>query len=439
MFKTPYENWMNEIIKNSTNMDLSKESLKIYHLKKLREAVMQAKKSKFYYEKLKYVNVENIKSLEDFSLLPFTVSEDIRKNPYDFLAVPPSKIERIVTLNTSGTTKNPKRIFFTLGDIEKTIEFFTYGMQNLVSAGDKVLILMSGENSYSIGKLLIEGLLRANIKGIIYGAVKEPYDALKKIKEEKIDSIVGLPIQVYYMAKLKENYKEFKDIKLKSILLSADYISRSLQEIIRKSFNCPVFIHYGMTEMGYGGGVSCKNCNCYHMREVDLFTEIIDTKTGKGVKEGQFGEVVFTTLHREGMPLIRYRTGDISRFTPKNCSCAEAFKSLDYIKERIENRIYIDKDKYFSIGMLDEVIFSMENVMDYKGEFIKQGSILKLWIKPINSHKKISNAHILDALKRDVYFNKLLDSNLLHIEFMGLIEALEVSSGMIKRKILLID
>ena len=86
------------------------------------------------------------------------------------------------------------------------------------------------------------------------------------------------------------------------------------------AFSCPVFTHYGMTEMGYGGGVECAALNGYHMREEDLYTEIIDPITRKNVPEGNYGEVVFTTFRREVMPLIRYRTGDIAGFLPKNCS-----------------------------------------------------------------------------------------------------------------------
>ena len=80
--------------------------------------------------------------------------------------------------------------------------------------------------------------------------------------------------------------------------MSADYVPRSICNEVSKSFDCPVFTHYGMTEMGYGGGVECSALNGYHMRDVDLYTEIIDPLTGENVAEGNYGEVVFTTFRQ---------------------------------------------------------------------------------------------------------------------------------------------
>lgn len=437
MYNTLYEKWMEDIILKETNLKLTYEALQLYQLLKIRETINKAKNSRFYNEKLGNINSDDIKNFNDFKKLPFTTSNDISKSAYDFLTVSPNEIERVVTLNTSGTTEKPKRIFFTLKDINSTIEFFRYGMLNLVTKGQKVLILMSGGSPCSIGKLLEEALLKAGCHSIIYGPVYDPLDVLKSIKEENIDSIVGIPIQIYYLAKLKNNYEEYRNIKLKSILLSADHISKSLHKTIETSFKCPVFIHYGMTEMGYGGGVSCSATNGYHMREVDLYTEIVDPITGDDVPTGDYGEVVFTTLNREGMPLIRYRTGDIARFLPKKCTCSSAFRRLDYIKERISERYFLDENNYISISMLDEIILGIENVLDYKAVVTKgHRTILSIWVKTVRNDRKTDLSDILDAANKDEYFRKLLEDNKIIIEFFGTIENMDISSGMAKRKII---
>lgn len=437
MYNTVYEQWMEDVISEETNLMLTIQGLQEYQLIKIRKTIDKAKKSKFYCEKLKNVNSKDVKSFDDFEKLPFTTSEDISNNANSFLTVSPSQIERIVTLNSSGTTEKPKRIFFTANDLNSTVEFFRYGMLNLVKEGQNVLILMSGTSPSSIGKLLQTALLNAGCSALLYGPVNDPIDVLRCIKEKDIDCIVGIPIQIFYLAKLKNIYNEFKNIKLKSILLSADHISKSVYKTVEVSFKCPVFIHYGMTEMGYGGGVSCSAVNGYHMREVDLYVEIIDPQTGLKVPDGSYGEVVFTTLRREGMPLIRYRTGDISRFLPKECSCTNALRRLDFIKERISQKFFLDKENFLSIGILDEVILGIHNVLDYKAAIVKEDkTILRVWLKLVDEKIKLGLPDILYAAYQNDYLRQLLEANDLAIEFAGTFETTEISNGMLKRKLL---
>ena len=88
----------------------------------------------------------------------------------------------------------------------------------------------------------------------------------------------------------------------------------AIGRVLEERWGCRVYNHYGTTEMGLGGGVQCSARRGYHFREADLFVEIVEPRSGEPVPEGVTGEIVFTTLTRTGMPLIRYRTGDLSRF-----------------------------------------------------------------------------------------------------------------------------
>ena len=118
-----------------------------------------------------------------------------------------------------------------------------------------------------------------------------------------------------------------------------------------------MFNHYGMTEMGLGVGLECEGFCGYHLREADLYTEIIDPSSGLPVEDGQLGEVVFTTLTRSAMPLIRYRTGDMSRFIPGPCACNTVLKRLDLIKSR--DRVYLNQNDYLTMADFDEVLFAL--------------------------------------------------------------------------------
>ncbi|HEY8804042.1 MAG TPA: AMP-binding protein [Clostridium sp.] len=435
MLKTLYEKWMEDrVYKKTGDRTLSEGGLKSYQLGEIRKTINVAKRSKFYGEVLKDIDSDDIKEFEDFKKIPFTTSEDLINYPKKFSCVSLDQISRIVTMSSSGTMGVPKRIFFTENDLKATSEFFAYGMLNIVIPGQRVLILMPGSSPSSIGKLLKEGLNEAGCEGIIYGPVFDIWDALETIKLKNIDCIVGLPIQILYLAKLKKMDVRYKNIKLKSILLSADYVPRSLCSAVSRAFNCSVFTHYGMTEMGYGGGVECSALNGYHMRDVDLYTEIIDPMTGQNVSEGSYGEVVFTTLRREGMPLIRYRTGDIARYLPKNCSCSDALKRMDYVKGRLSEYLKLKDGQLLSIGMIDEIMFGIENVLDYRASIsIKEKVVLSLSIMPVDLQVPIKFCDIENCMRQDKYLGILRENNNIFIEFSGIIDNIEISNGVMKR------
>jgi phenylacetate-CoA ligase len=111
-----------------------------------------------------------------------------------------------------------------------------------------------------------------------------------------------------------------------------------------------------MTEMGLGGGVFCEADYGYHLREADIFFEIIDPITGFRLPDGETGELVFTTLSRTGMPMIRYRTGDESSFLPAPCPCGSKLRALQKIRKRIDQYFLINTHP-FQLSEFDEVLF----------------------------------------------------------------------------------
>jgi phenylacetate-CoA ligase len=431
---TSYEKWIEDCINDgSKDFDLTLEKLRDYQLKKLRDIIEYTKEnSHFYREKFKNINPYYIKNLFDFSkIVPFTLSEELSNKPLDFLCVPQHLVSRIVTLKTSGTTGNRKRIFFTERDLERTIDFFHNGMKNLVSKGDRVLILMPGDYYGSVGDLLKKGLKRLGCDSLVLGPVREGIKILEILKRETFDCIVGIPIQVYQLTRWKMAYEKYKGLKLKSVLLSADYVPNSIKKAIKEGFNCPVFTHYGMTEMGFGGGVECSYLSGYHMREADLYFEIIDPISGKVLPNGDYGEVVFTTLIREGMPLIRYRTGDYARFIKEDCRCSHVLPRMDYVRGRISETINIG-DINLDIGTLDEIMFTIENLIDYKA-YIVEGIILQIYTKSLNSRNTINFSEIKKALYSSK-ISQLFKKGRLLLEYCGEIQEIEISNGMDKRR-----
>jgi phenylacetate-coenzyme A ligase PaaK-like adenylate-forming protein len=340
---------------------LSRELIEVYLLGSLRRTIDWAKsRGPFYREHLASFSGRDVACLEDFQAFPFTTPGDIRRQPFRFLCVSQSEVSRVVTLQTSGTTGEPKRIFFTAEDQERTIDFFHHGMATLAGAGDRILILLPGSLPGSVGDLLAKGLERLGAAGIPHGFVREASQTLDIMRRQRIDILVGIPAQVLRLARLSRG-----KAAPKSVLLSVDHVPDAVSKDLRRIWGCEVYSHYGMTEMGFGCGVECEARSGYHVREADLYVEIVDPATGSPAPEGQPGEVVFTTLTRRGMPLIRYRTGDISRFIPDACPCGTVLKTLARVKNRLQCLRSMAQGGFLSMSDLDEAIFPIASVLDF--------------------------------------------------------------------------
>lgn len=311
---------------------LSKEAIKQYQLKKIKETFDRAiAGSPFYAELYKGFKID---SFDDFRRLPFTMPEDVCEHGMDMVCVPQGEISRIVTMETSGTTGKPKRIYFTEDDQELTVDFFHHGMKLIVDERDVFMILMPCRRPGSIGALLKEGLERDGVRVIPYG-IPDGSDSeriLQIMEKERVTSCVAMATQ---LAAIAEKAVETKyDIGMKSVLLSAEYVSEESRRIIANAWKCKIFEHYGMTEMGLGCAVQCQERQGFHIRECDLYLEIIDPETGQVLPAGEEGEIVFTTLTRTGMPFIRYRTGDRSRFLKEECKCGSVIGTIARVGDR---------------------------------------------------------------------------------------------------------
>ncbi len=146
---------------------------------------------------------------------------------------------------------------------------------------------------------------------------------------------------------------------MKSVLLSGDYVSQPLRDALEQTWGCAVFEHYGSTETGLGGAVQCRAFAGRHVREADLLLEVIDPGSGRLLTDGEYGEIVLTTLTRRGMPLIRYRTGDEGRILPEACVCGSLLRSLGKVRGRLEDRVDVGGGHLLSMADLDEALLGL--------------------------------------------------------------------------------
>ena len=362
---SPVDSWVAD--KTGLQGNLNPETLKIWQQEKLKDVLDYAKKNtKFYSEKFG--------SVTELADLPFTNPSDIANDPLAFLAVPQNTVERITTLSNSGTTHLKKRVFFSKADLERTKDFFAVGMSTMVKKGDRAQILISNKTENSLGSLLRESLSRIGVISEISGAIRTADTAINASRDA--DCLIGMPAEILYMSRTAP------DMRPKSVLLAADVAPQSVIKSIKETWKCNVFVHHGHSEFGYGCAVDCKCHDGLHLRDVDHIFEIIDSKTGKPVSPGVSGEIVITTLSNEAMPLIRYRTGNVSRMIEKPCKCGNLLHRLGNIEGRISDNIPIALGKSISIHQLDEILFNIPAVRGFDASLTNEGgkSILLLTV-----------------------------------------------------------
>ena len=303
---------------------------------RLRRLVAYAQShSRFYRQRLVGVDASRL-TLAHLPELPCTTPADIGEW-HNFVCVSQRHIERLVTLHTSGTSGPPKRIAVTAADLAASKAFFRHGMSELVQAGQRVLVLWPwGERPHGVNRLLCEALAEGGITATSGNPAATAASLTADIATCAPHAIVALPGQLATLAELLLHppTPHFA-LHLYGILSSGEHLPPAVATALHKQRGLVVLDHYGMTETGYGGGVECKAHSGYHMRDLELLVEILDIHTQQPLPFFQQGEVTITTLTREGMPLIRYRTGDVTSLLPGPCLCGSPMPRLAPIQGRL--------------------------------------------------------------------------------------------------------
>lgn len=342
--------------KNFSSESLSREELVEYQVKKISETIKMAKeKSAFYREKYKDLSLPE--TMEEFEKYPFMDGEDLIRNGAKMLCVSQRDIERVVTLSTSGTTKKPKRIYFTRQDQELTVDFFAYGMEEVTTKGERVAICLPWKSEGCVGDLLMRGLERRGIQGVGVGLIEDLQSAAECMISNHTQAAVAIPTQI--LALMEYAKRQNMTLPLERVLTSTDVLSDAVRKRL-EAFGLEVFDHLGMTECGLGVALECKAHQGMHIRENDLYLEVVDLE-GKPVPDGRFGELVMTTLTRDGMPLIRYRMGDRARILAGDCSCGSVLRRVE-VTGRMGEKTF----RGWGIRQWDEFLFSFSEILDYK-------------------------------------------------------------------------
>ena len=437
MRTTPLQDWIAQKIAIPEE-HFSRGDLEIYQLQRLQWSIQHARQHSRFYREWFAQAPPILSSLDELKAFPFTTAEDIRSDPNRFVCVSQDEIHRIVTLPTSGTTGASKRIFFTLDDQELTIDFFKVGMSTLAQKGDRVLILLPGQRPGSVGYLLKIGLERLGCAASIYGPVDNEEKVLEIMRSKEINVLVGAPVHLHRLARWDEANKILPKSQIRSVLSSTDTLANTIRTNLQSIWSCEVFDHWGMTETGLGGGVECEAHQGFHLREADLYFEIIDPESGLPLPDGETGEVVVTTLTRVGMPLIRYRTGDLSRLIPGACPCRSLIKRLDRIGSRVDAGIRLGSGLLTQLD-LDEVLFQTREVVDFSAFYLENSDkrILKLAVRTINGQFKNIESDLFESLFQIPALQTELENGTLDFEFTPLEKPLQANPNVMYKRMII--
>lgn len=323
-----------------------------------------AANSPFYAERLQGYDLSAIRKPSDLALLPMTTPSDLSHHSEQLLCVSKGAVARAVTLATSGSSGAPKRLFFSADDLGHTAEFFRYGMESIVSAGETVVAMFPRSRPGGVSDLLRQGILWHGAKCILPNDPADIGEAIRLIRTSGASCLVGPPMHLFAIARLWR-LKQHPKGQIRSTLLCWDAIPECVRQELKAAFGCQIFTHWGMTETCLGGAVDCASHCGMHLREPDLLAEIIDPQTAMPAKDGDEGELVITTLSRRAMPLIRYRTGDLARLRTGSCGCKTPLRRLADIPGRAGGGIRLKTGARLHHKDISEALLPLGDVLAF--------------------------------------------------------------------------
>ncbi len=398
--KYPYPIWNIEM----ETMDREvRKSLQTYRLKELVWYLYD--NVSFYRNKFKEngIHPNDIKSIDDISNLPFTTKLDLRDNyPFGLFAVPMEKIVRIHA--SSGTTGKPTVVGYTKEDIEIWAEVMA---RALVSSGTTKNSIV--QNAYGYG-LFTGGL------GIHYGVEKigaavipvsggNTARQILLLQDFGPDVITCTPSYSLYLAEeLEKKGVNISDLKLKYGVFGAEPWSEAMKNEIEKRLGIKAINIYGLSEIiGPGVANECLSQKGLHIYDDHFYPEIIDPNTGKGLKEGEIGELVITTLTKKGIPLLRYRTRDLTRILPGECECGRTHPRIDRIMGRSDDMLIIRGVNVFP-SQIEEVLVQIEEVAPHYQIIVDREHNLDVLTVMVEVNEKVFSDEIkrLEMIERKI-------------------------------------
>ena len=316
--------------------------------------------SPFYKEKYKKsgIDVKDITSVNQIKNLPFTTKEELREAyPLGLQAVPDEKIVRIHS--SSGTTGKPIIIPYTAQDVEDWAIMMARSFEIAgITPLDRIQIT-PGYGLWTAGIGFQAGAEKLGAMAVPMGPGNTDKQ-LQMMMDLKSTVIIGTSSYALVLAEEVEKRAIRSEIKLKKGVIGSERWGEKMRQRIKNELNIEIYDIYGLTEI-YGPGIAI-DCDCHegmHYYDDYLYFEIINPVTGEVLPEGETGELVITTLRKEGAPLLRYRTRDLTRIIPGKCKCGRTYPLIDRIIGRTDDMVKVKGVNIYP-GQIDEVLKEVE-------------------------------------------------------------------------------
>ncbi len=343
---------------------LTRGELEALQEERLLSTVKRAWESPFYRQQLIRAGLkpEDFKGIEDLSKIPFTTKQDLRNfYPYGFLCVPKDQLVRVHV--SSGTTGQATAIFYTRRDIAAWAELMARCMYMTGARPGDVFQNMTGYGLFTGGLGFHYGAELIGLLTVPSGAgnSKRQLQLMRDFGTTIIHIIPSYALRFMdYL--MEQGVDPRKDLNLRIAYLGAEPYSEEVRRRVEEFYGVKVFNSYGLSEMnGPGVAFECPFQNGMHLWEDSYIIEVVNPETGEPVPEGTIGELVLTTINREGMPLLRYRTRDLTRIIPGSCPCGRHHRRIDRIQGRADDMFIIKGVNIFPI-QVEQVLMSIPEV-----------------------------------------------------------------------------
>lgn len=340
---------------------MTREEITNWQNECLPRIVKQANKSEFYSKRFKELNidVDDIKCAADIVKLPFTTKTDLRDAyPHAMLTVDKKEVQRMHT--SSGTTGKPTAIMHTHDDLENWSELMSRCMAMVGFTNEDIFQNMSGYGLFSGGLGIHMGAEKLGMWTIPAGAGNTARQ-LMLIRDFEVTGVHATPSYLMHVAeKMLADGEDPKALPIKRAICGAEPYTEELRQKLQDIYDIKVYNCYGLSEMnGPGVAFECEYQNGLHLWEDSYILEIINPDTLETVADGEVGELVLTNLRRTGMPLIRYRTKDLTYIINEPCKCGRVHKRIARFVGRSDDMLIVRGVNVFP-SQIEEVIMRHE-------------------------------------------------------------------------------
>ena len=363
------------------------------------------------------VEPESIKTLDDVKRIPFTIKNDLRDNyPLGLLAVPQSRLYGLHA--SSGTTGKPIVMAYTRGDLERWGRLTGRALDVAGVVRGDVVQNMYGYGLFTGGLGLHYGARAAGVN-IIPTSTGNTKRQLMLLKDLRSTVVTCVPSYMVYLceASRAEGYEPKRDFALRIGIFGAEPWSEESRKRIEDTFGLCAHDIYGMSELyGPGVGIECEEKNGLHVWGDEFLVETINPDTGDVLEPGKEGELVFTMLSREAMPLLRYRTRDLSRVFEEECSCGRCHPRIQRIKGRSDDMLIVGGVNVFP-SQVEHVLMNIPPLGDQYQIIVSHKELDRLAVKVETPSDRLNDQNLLRQIQDDLQAVLGINANVELVEF----------------------